>query len=377
MKKWIKSCFLNIIRETDWNTVLLVLTAKFFILAFAAQSFQIIAGEPIYNYYKFLEIWKRWDAIAYLDIAETGYVATGDKRNYIAFFPLYPMLVRWGKFIFQDYLVSGFIVSGIASVFVGLNLNKLVALDYEKEIAQKAVWFLLIFPTAYFLHITFTESLFLALSISCILAARKNRWFWAGVLGQSACMTRLNGLILIPVLLIEIYFQFQTDKKWRWEWLWILFIPTGFLAYLLINQQVFGNLFEFMIVQKQNWGKSLDFPWRGIRGKIGDALYRDAEGQQMLGVQELVFVAIGFVCCVWSLFKLRLSYSVWMILNLLLFISTSWLMSVPRYTLVLFPMFILFALASKNFWLNSLITFWSIFFLAIFAATFVRGHWAF
>ena len=41
--------------------------------------------------------------------------------------------------------------------------------------------FLLIFPTAYFLHIGYTESLFLALVLGSFLAARTDRWWLAGL----------------------------------------------------------------------------------------------------------------------------------------------------------------------------------------------------
>jgi hypothetical protein len=43
--------------------------------------------------------------------------------------------------------------------------------------------FFLFFQTAYFLHIGNSEGLFLAVALACILAARGERWWLAGVLG--------------------------------------------------------------------------------------------------------------------------------------------------------------------------------------------------
>jgi hypothetical protein len=67
-----------------------------------------------------------------------------------------------------------------------------------------------------------------------------------------------------------------------------------------------------------------------------------------------------------------------MILNWLLFVSTSFIQSVPRYTLTLFPLFILMALAAaRNWWANVLFTVWSLLFLSLFVTQFVKGWWAF
>ena len=55
---------------------------------------------------------------------------------------------------------------------------------------MRSVWFLLIFPTAYFLHVGYSEALFLALALGSILAARGERWWLAGVLGAFCWMTR-------------------------------------------------------------------------------------------------------------------------------------------------------------------------------------------
>jgi hypothetical protein len=50
---------------------------------------------------------------------------------------------------------------------------------------------------------------------------------------------------------------------------------------------------------------------------------------------------------------------------------------VPRYTLTMFPIFILFALlAARRVWF-AVITIWSILYLAFFSSMFTWGRWAF
>jgi len=98
----------------------------------------------------------------------------------------------------------------------------------------------------------------------------------------------------------------------------------------------------------------------------------------MYGVQELIFVIIGFVGTVAGWRYLRNSYRVWMAGNWLLFVSTSFVLSVPRYTITLFPLFILMALAARrNWWLNVFFVVWSILYLSLFITQFARGWWAF
>ena len=98
----------------------------------------------------------------------------------------------------------------------------------------------------------------------------------------------------------------------------------------------------------------------------------------MVGSQEFFFVMLGLGLTVWSWLRLRASYAVWMTLNWLLWTSTKFVLSVPRYTLVMFPAFILFArlTATRPLW-NAIITVWSLLFLALFVARYVQGLWAF
>jgi hypothetical protein len=236
---------------------------------------------------------------------------------------------------------------------------------------------MLIFPTAFFLHINYNESLFIALTVGCFLAARYERWALAGILGILLCLTRLNGLIIVPALLIEVFLQYRISRRWQWQWLWVLVAPLGFGIYLLLNQYVAGNAFAFTVIGKENFQKSLTVPWYGIYGVYNLMWSPEISLAQMGGVQEFVFIVLGAVCTVASLFLLRPSYTVWMAGNWLIFTSSGFILSVPRYTLVMFPIYILFARsAERRFWYN-VITIWSLLFLAFFVTKLVQGHWAF
>lgn len=365
-------------RWLNWNIIGIVLVVKMLVLFFGSQSYQVITDKALAPPTGFFGIWNRWDAVHYLDIAQLGYTNAGEYRFKIVFFPLYPALTAMFNFILDDYLISAFVVSGIASVALGLVFRELVRMDYSEKIAQFSVLFLFIFPTAFVLHIPYTESLFLALAVGCFLAARKRRWFLVGILGALACLTRINGLILFPALLFEVWEEYCETKVFNRKWLWLIFMPSGFIAYLGLNYYVTGDATMFMTYQREHWNRYFRFPWFGIWESWKGIFYRNPSSAIMSGVEELLFVAIGLFAIIAGWRKMRNSYRVWMVFNWLLFVSTSFVLSVPRYTLVLFPLFILMALtAARNWWANVLFVVWSILYLSLFTTQFVRGWWSF
>jgi Gpi18-like mannosyltransferase len=365
------------IAKFDWQLIGQILVIKLAVLILGGASYQIFLNLPLNGIGDWLSIWNQWDTPRYLNLAQYGYQATGEDRVNIAFYPLFPWLIRLGTLFAQNYLLSALIVSGIAAIAAGILLEKLVRLDYPKHLARYTVWFFLIFPTSYFLHIAYTESLFLALTFGCLLSARQDRWALAGILGALASMTRINGTILFPTLLVEVGHQYWITKRFDKRWLWIGFVPLGFGIYLLCNFLVTGNAFTFLIHQHEFWHKSGASPWLGIQSTIARLWEASPSYRQMVGVQELLFIGLGLAGTIWSWLRLRPAYSVWMTGNWLLFTSTSFILSVPRYTLVLFPLYILFACQAQNRFWFTVINVWSLLFFSLFVSLFAQGKWAF
>src|SRR5215216_4126314 len=194
----------------DARVVGLVLAVKALVLLYGVQAFVVWKNERVGSFYNWLAIWNRWDAPHYLDIARMGYVSEGVESRWIVFFPLYPWLVRAAAFVLRDELVAAFFVSGVASVAAGLLLYRLARADGEpEEVARASVFYLLVFPTAYFLHIGYNESLFLALAVGAFLSARGRNWWAAGLLGFFAALTRINGVVLLPALAFEAWDEYR------------------------------------------------------------------------------------------------------------------------------------------------------------------------
>jgi len=361
----------------DWQPISMMVIVKVVVLLFGALSYQTLTNEPLPSWSDWLIVWNHWDAPHYLALAEFGYQNSGELRLFLVFYPLFPWLTRLTSIVFGNYLVSAFVVSTIASLMAALLLWHLVLLDQSRTIARRSVWFLAIFPTSYFLHIGYTESLFLAFLLGCLLAARRGHWLLAGLLGAAASLTRVNGLLLLPALMVEAALQYQASRQWQWRWLWIGAVGLGFVAYLGLNFTVTGDPFAFLAIQDQHWYKELTWPWVGIRETIASIKLRTPAEAQMIGVQELLFILLGLVGTLASARYLRPTYTIWMATNWLLITSTKFILSVPRYSLILFPLFILFArLSGRRQWELAL-TMWSCLFLSLFVSLFVQGKWAF
>ncbi|MEY2543402.1 MAG: hypothetical protein QOE81_863 [Verrucomicrobiota bacterium] len=351
-----------------------ILSIKVVLFLFGAVTYQVLENKPVHGVQGLLAIWNRWDAPAYQHLAQFGYQISGEFKTW--FYPLLPWTIRLVAWVSGNYIVSAFIVSGIASIVAALLLRRTVELDFSPRVALRSVWFFLIFPTAHFLHVGYTESLFLALALGSILAARTQRWWLAGLLGGLGCMTRANGIVLIPTLGVEIIHQFISEKRFRWQWLWIALVPLGFGVYLFNNWLVSGDPFAFIRLKTELFHTALAWPWDGLRDAFGRINQEPSQGQ-IVGAQEFIFGVLGLVCTVATWIKLRPIYGMWMTGNWVLIMSATFLSGTPRYTLLMFPIFILFALLAANRLWNAILTVWSLLFLGFFSSLYAWGHWAF
>jgi hypothetical protein len=375
--------------RTDALLLAWTLCAKLGVLALGVIAFWAVNGSVA----PLLHPWDRWDGPHYTDIAIFGYMADdpgnlfypgyrqdfpGDVDLYIVFFPLFPWLVAAVNAIVGVPLISAFVVATAASLLVAPVLYRLVSVDLGHGIALKAAAFLLVFPTAYFLHIGYTESLFLALAFGSMWLARTGRWWGAGVVGALAALTRVNGLVLVPALAVEAWLQWRDHRRIEVSWLAIGLVVVGFGIYLWLNWSVYGDPLAFSEIQRDHWFKHLAPPWEGIAGMIEWTTNSDPDDAFMLGWMELAFTGLGALAAVATLLWLRPTWGVWMAGNWLLITGTGFVMSVPRYSLVLFGLFVWAALIAERWrmagWLLGAASAAS---MAYFAWRFAAGQWAF
>jgi len=118
----------------------------------------------------------RWDTAFYYSIATSGYSwdpAVFQHEN-IVFFPLYPLLMRWGGTLLGGRtLLAGLLVSLIAFAGAIAILYRLAVLEMGEAHAGPAILFLATFPFALFYSAVYTESLFLLLTVGAFYGMRR------------------------------------------------------------------------------------------------------------------------------------------------------------------------------------------------------------
>lgn len=204
--------------------------------------------------------WLRWDANHFIFIATHGY----DHPLRAAFFPLYPLLIRGLMLLTHDALIAGLLISGLAQLVVFMILYRLVQTEMDSEHAERAVLYLALFPTAFFLQAVYNESLFLCFSLLCFYYLRRGTWWLAGIYGGLASLTRSAGLLLVLPFCYEYLVQQHFPlRKLGWQFLNVALIPLGtglFAAYCYLR---FHDALAFSHAQSQ-WNRTLHGPWHGL-----------------------------------------------------------------------------------------------------------------
>src|SRR5947209_7141250 len=62
-----------------------------------------------------LDIWNRWDAVRYIEVAQLGYggEASGEHRFMIVFLPLYPLTIYLAHFLITNWHAAAVVVSNL------------------------------------------------------------------------------------------------------------------------------------------------------------------------------------------------------------------------------------------------------------------------
>lgn len=286
------------------------------------------------------DLWNQWDSVHYLTIAQVGYSGEGDAISLLVFMPVYPLAVRLVSMILPNFIVAGLLVSWAGQVLSGFFLWELVRKKWGETIARRIVLYLYLFPTAYFFTAPYTESLFLMFILASFYFAQERRWVWAGVFAMFASGTRLIGLALMAGLLVEAWRQGRDRRFWLRAFLASLGL-AGLGVYLFVNWQVGGNPFAFLRLQEEYFRLGAAYPGFPIREAI-TGITQGGLGRDYILVYwgTLIAALLGGGLLLAGIRKVRPSHQVYAWAGLLIPLSTTWLVSLPRYILPLFPIFI-------------------------------------
>ncbi|HMU93997.1 MAG TPA: mannosyltransferase family protein [Anaerolineales bacterium] len=305
----------------------------------------------------FLSMWTKWDSQYYVDIATDGYWFRPKQQSNVAFFPLYPMLMRvTSKLLGGNLILTGVLLSNLAFLGALIFFYLLTEREFDSDSARRAVFYLAFFPTSFFFSSLYTESLFVLLSVATMYYARTQRWVPATILGMLTAATRNLGILMWALVLWE-WLRVQgwsftaMHKKQTWLNLWngfkhnwfqviiISLIPLGMLAYIYFLQVNFQRPLAFIETQAA-WGRENIGPIAVLQKNITALM----EGEVNKGwltrfwnVTTMLFF-LALVPFIW--FRLGEGYAIF-VLIMLLVPSASAVGSIIRYVLTQFPAFML------------------------------------
>ncbi|WP_161485994.1 mannosyltransferase family protein [Desulfotomaculum copahuensis] len=310
----------------------------------------------------------RWDAGWYLAIAKEGY--TGKTA---AFFPFYPLLIHLLSRLGVTPETAGALVANGALLGALAVFYRLARLDHSRREAERALWYLAFFPTAFFLSVIYTESLFLLLVLLSFYLARRHHWLPAAVTGMLAAATRNTGVFLFLPLAWE-YLR-ATGGKIKRDGVSLGLIPLGLLIFMFYLKQHLGDPLAFIHAQ-QYWHRGFGWPWASIWRAL--VLMR-ADYHFSRQLLDLTFTLAGFGLFCLSLTRERASYSIFVFTGLFLPLFSpaphAPLYSMPRFVLVLFPLYLTMARRFRGEGAHNFILALSAALFFFLYVIFARGHW--
>lgn len=335
-----------------------------------------------------LEMAELWNPLGsdsrhYLNIAQNGYVNTGDDRLLIVFFPLYPLLVRAADHIFRNYLTSGLFVSNVCALFAGYVFYELCLLDYDRRTSLRMLKFLCILPAAFLLAAPLSDSLFLLVSLLCVYCVRRQKYLIGCLAGGLAAFTRAPGLLLLAPVVTELVVRGVREKKTAktvGRALCCLLIPAGFLAYLIINRRVTGNPFMFLVYQEANWHQKLGFFFASSATAADNLVSSFGTERELfygLWLPNLLAQLLSLAVLVPTAKRLRASNTAYFLVYYAVCMGATWLLSAPRYLVCCYPIAMGLGLLTKRKGVNLAVTLLLAAGMAAYLLAYIKGWYVY
>jgi Gpi18-like mannosyltransferase len=303
----------------------------------------------------------RWDTGWYMDVASSGYrwaPSRVTQQQNIAFFPVYPMMMRYGSlFLGRDLMWTGVLISWVSFFGAMVYLYRFTHERFGDEAGSLTLALLAGYPFAVYFSTAYTESLFLLAIVGACYHFERNELWRAGGWGLLAGLSRPNGCLLSVVLaLIAVrpLWPFRFGQMRLSDWMGIAdriavaALPgIGMLFYSTYIFFLTGHPLQWAM-QNAAWGRvygGLDTLFAERAATIVDeGLYTFAATRT---VDALYIAAVLFVLTtLWPVFRrIGFPYAVLMVINVVPPLLMGGLLSIGRVTSVLFPAFVWLALA--------------------------------
>jgi hypothetical protein len=293
------------------------------------------------GWHNLVTAWERFDGLWFLRIASHGYI---DGDGSAAFFPLYPLLIRFLSPVLGGHpLAAAFVISHLAAYGSLALLYFLTASEWDERVARRTVLYLAVFPTSFFLLAPYSESLYLLLVLTCLWASRRGRWAVAGLAGAGAAAARSLGVLLVLPLAVEAFQRWWEDRSGRRlaaSLAWSAVVAIGLAAYLLFWRSLSGDYLA-PLHQQADWQREASFPPATLLRGTREAFQFVGEFPGGYHLVDWLIVVPALVAAVWVVRRTRPMFTAYTWASLLAPLAFIFpfrpFMSLPRFLLPVFP----------------------------------------
>jgi Mannosyltransferase (PIG-V) len=289
-REWLQSAL------TGYWVLLVGLVAFAFTSAVAWLPFDGLEGKggpPPATPATLLTMWNRWDTVWYTIIADAGYEY--DSRA-TAFFPLYPMLIRiLNPVVPGGSFEAGIVVAVLSTLAALILVHRLAAEMLGPAHALRTTYYLLAFPTGFYLVAAYNESLFIALAVASLYCMRRRHWWMAGVFAGFASATRMAGVMLA----LAFVYEYLRQRGWRWretklDALALLLVPSGLAVYMFYCFRTFGDPLHFLESGKAWFRYGYQGPWMTVY-EVGDLIRRTEPLFGPTNIRNIINLTVALV----------------------------------------------------------------------------------
>ncbi|MGW1211468.1 mannosyltransferase family protein [Streptomyces sp. NPDC002499] len=240
-----------------------------------------------------------WDSRWYLGIAAHGYGRTlyfqpDVVHSDLAFFPLYPALVRAVTALSPlSGVTAGLLVSWLAAAVAACGLYALGNRLHGRAVATALVLLWGLLPHSIVLSMAYTEPVLTAFAAWALYAVLDGRWVWAGTLAALAGLARPNGFAVAAAVLVAAAYEIlrARGKVVHRLWTGALLAPSGWAAYILWVGHRKGDLLGGYFEVQRLWGSRFDFG----RGSLVFAKHLLLHGDRFVFPMTMMIVAVSVV----------------------------------------------------------------------------------
>ncbi|WWQ69080.1 hypothetical protein V2W30_21065 [Streptomyces sp. Q6] len=211
---------------------------------------------------------RSWDSLWYEGIAAHGYgvrtlhFGDGVVHSDLAFFPLYPALIRAAHTVLPlSTGVCALLIAWAATLTAAVGIHRIGARLHGPAVATALVVLWGLLPHSVVLSMAYTEPVLTALAAWSLYAVLTGRWLWAGSLAALAGLSRPNGFAVAAAVLSTAVYEIVRHRGRVPHRLWTgaLLAPLGWASYVLWVGRHQGDPLGGYFAVQRGWGSTFDF----------------------------------------------------------------------------------------------------------------------